>query len=74
MASCSGCDNTWSGLRMAHCPTCHLTFSTPTNFDRHRIGTKVPLVCCPPEDVGLVANDYGTYRQASEPDLTERFH
>lgn len=34
--SCRGCTKRWWGLAMAHCPTCHETFSTVGNFDAHR--------------------------------------
>jgi hypothetical protein len=33
---CGGCANTWTGLAVAHCATCHRTFGTVGAFDRHR--------------------------------------
>lgn len=75
MASCNKCEQKWSGLKMAHCAAgCCKTFSTVSNFDRHRIGVKVPLVCVEPESVGLEANRYGTYRMPSETDIAGKFH
>lgn len=71
MPSCKGCDSTWTGLRMAHCASCHETFSTPGNFDAHRIGVKVPLSCVEPRDVGLEQNSFGTWKMSAEVDLGE---
>ncbi len=34
--TCGGCDNTWTALTAAHCPTCHRTFSAIRHFDTHR--------------------------------------
>lgn len=34
--TCGSCDNTWSGLSMAHCATCHETFGSVDSFDKHR--------------------------------------
>jgi len=36
-------------LKTAHCARCHTTFTTVSNFDRHRPGT-----CLPPTEIGLV--------------------
>lgn len=49
MTRCPKCPAEWTGLKAAHCAACHITFSTPGNFDRHRPGE-----CLPPESVGLV--------------------
>lgn len=36
-ASCGGCDTRWrSSTNIAHCRTCHLTFTSPAGFDAHR--------------------------------------
>lgn len=32
------CDARWGGFNTAHCASCHVTFSTVGNFDRHRRG------------------------------------
>lgn len=50
MITCSGCVNTWSGLTLAHCSGCHLTFSRVSAFDKHRREFR----CEPPESQGLV--------------------
>lgn len=34
--TCSGCPASWTGLNIAHCPSCHNSFSTAALFDRHR--------------------------------------
>lgn len=67
---CSGCDNTWTGMAMAHCPTCHNTFSTVGNFDRHRKDGK----CITPKKAGLVQNKRGTWRMPGERDLAEEWN
>lgn len=36
IASCGGCDATWTGSAAAHCSACHQTFSSGTLFNRHR--------------------------------------
>lgn len=36
IASCSGCDATWTAAAAAHCAACHRTFSSVSLFDRHR--------------------------------------
>ena len=38
IASCGGCDATWTATAAAHCAAagCHQTFSSVTLFDRHR--------------------------------------
>lgn len=32
------CGREWVGAVEAHCTTCHRHFSTPANFDAHRVG------------------------------------
>jgi hypothetical protein len=49
---CGGCDNTWTGLSMAHCTVCHQTFTAVTGFDLHRRRGQ----CRKPESIGLVYN------------------
>jgi hypothetical protein len=37
--TCSGCDNTWTGVNICHCGSgCHRTFSSIALFDAHRAG------------------------------------
>lgn len=49
MANCNGCTQTWTGLKYAHCASCHETFSTVGNFDRHRRSG----VCISPQGCGM---------------------
>jgi hypothetical protein len=49
VAGCSGCPATWRGLRMAHCSSCHVTFSSPGGFDRHRSAG----CCVLPQSLGM---------------------
>lgn len=35
---CGNCPARWWGARIAHCSSCHETFSTVTAFDAHRVG------------------------------------
>jgi hypothetical protein len=61
---CGGCDNRWGGFRTAHCGACHETFTTPANFDRHRLQDE----CAPPADRGLVLNERGQWAQPGRED------
>jgi hypothetical protein len=48
-----------------HCPRCHQTFGTLTDFDDHSVRVSaVPLSwsCKVPEDMGLVRDSTGTWR------------
>ena len=36
---CANCGEEWTGLAVAHCPTCHRTFTTVSAFDKHRTGS-----------------------------------
>lgn len=47
------CGARWTGAKMAHCGSCHLTFSTVSNFDRHRAGTVERRRCLTPTEAGL---------------------
>lgn len=75
--TCRGCDYEWNGFRQAHCSSCHLTFSTPGNFDEHRSPVRGgshrgPMnKCIDPETVGLIQNSFGVYRKLDERDLAE---
>lgn len=35
--TCGGCTAEWQSLLVAHCASCHNTFSTVALFDRHRV-------------------------------------
>ena len=54
-ASCGGCAVTWAGdTARAHCGVCHMTFSSPKTFDKHRWAHARGHGCNTPESVGLV--------------------
>lgn len=36
LITCARCDARWGGLVVAHCGSCHRTFSTARLFDLHR--------------------------------------
>jgi hypothetical protein len=62
---CRKCGATWGmATKTMHCVTCHETFSTPANCDRHQHAKRdgTPWGCRPPAADGLVAepNPYGT--------------
>lgn len=67
MWSCKGCTARWTGMSMAHCPSCHGTFSTVSNFDVHRSGGK----CVAPSSLGLRQNSRGTWLREGERDISE---
>lgn len=54
--TCGRCPNKWTGLLAAHCSACHLTFTSPTAFHKHRH----EFTCKSPADVGLVGHERGT--------------
>lgn len=57
-ARCAGCGAEWVGLKLAHCATCHRTFTSVDAFDRHRIGSQAARRC----DVsGMRRNRRGHY-------------
>lgn len=80
MAKCS-CGSDWSGSNICHCSQCHYTFSTPENFDAHRVplnpgSGRTPAWgslkrCEDPVTLGLVQNDRGTWRKVDEGDVTQ---
>lgn len=51
------CQAWWTGLKTAHCPSCHATFTTISAFDKHRTGSHAydTRTCLDPASVGLVA-------------------
>lgn len=58
--SCGSCDNRWAGASTAHCGGgrgCHVTFSSPSSFDRHRREGR----CLAPAAAGLAALDRAGY-------------
>ena len=54
--SCDECGRGWTGLKECHCGSCHQSFSTEANFDRHRVFD--------------VADDWSTRRCRTEGELT----
>lgn len=71
-AMCNGCDNTWYGLRIAHCGACHLTFLSPTGFDEHRPATGG---CRATEDLrerGMEPDRHGYWRNPMPPEVLSR--
>ena len=66
------CDHTvgWTAGRKCHCAAddCHQTFSTPSNFDKHRVNG----ACVAPQSVGLELNERGVWRQPGETDFHDR--
>lgn len=53
---------------MAHCATCHNTYSTVANYDRH-INNKFEHL--KPASVGLRQNARGTWLMPGEKDVSE---
>lgn len=37
-ASACRCGQSWTGLRIEHCTSCHETFTGTTSGDKHRVG------------------------------------
>lgn len=72
------CGKSWTGLKMAHCASCHETFSTVTTFDLHRVGYVDSRHCLVMpalrDSVGLWQNEYGTWFAEGERDVTEWLH
>lgn len=59
------CGSRWGGGNTAHCGACHHTFTTVSNFDRHRRNGE----CLNPRDAGLIARERPGYTAWSEPGL-----
>jgi hypothetical protein len=56
MISHAACGKSWTGLRRAHCPSCHETFNSDSAADKHRVGKHgIDRRCADPATVGLVA-------------------
>ncbi len=58
--SCGSCTNRWAGSNTAHCGGtrgCHITFSSPSAFDRHRRDGS----CLDPAAAGLAILDRAGY-------------
>jgi hypothetical protein len=72
---CGKCPATWSGAVMCHCRSCHQTFSTPSNFDKHRAGSKNGEFkvgeCSLPSLRGLVLNGRGYWAAPGRDEVTE---
>jgi len=60
---CAKCGDEWTGLAVAHCPTCHRTFTTATALDKHRTGSHPADTrrCLDPAAAGLVPVSRGTW-------------
>jgi hypothetical protein len=67
--SCSGCTNTWGGLKAEHCPECHHTFTGTAAGDKHRTRD---FRCLPPDAAGLVQRDNGVWGLPITPEARER--
>jgi hypothetical protein len=46
----SACGKSWCGVKTSHCGGCHLCFTTPAAFDKHRRRYR----CLDPLEAGLV--------------------
>lgn len=61
--SCSSCGRGWTGLKECHCVTCHESFSTESNFDRHRVfladGDWSGRRCLSPEELSALRTKSG---------------
>lgn len=55
--SCSGCEDKWTGQKVAHCSVCHRGFNTARLFDDHRQRDK----CVDPETIGMVIGFFGRW-------------
>ena len=66
------CGKTWTGLRRAHCPSCHETFNSDSAAEKHRVGKPgIDRRCVDPATVGLIAvqQPWGPCWQAPGSDL-----
>jgi hypothetical protein len=63
MTSCR-CGASWTGLGIAHCAVCHLTFTTVSNFDAH-LDNKAGRCRIPAElrEKGYEPNPAGQWRK-----------
>lgn len=59
---CTPAHINWVGTNKCHCASCCQTFSTVSNFDRHRKGGE----CLPPESAGMHRNKHGVWIQDGE--------
>lgn len=67
MFGCGGCDISFTGTELAHCASCHETFSGYIHFDHHR-KRLLPKkqrdpgsmsVCVSPQSIGMVKGGRG---------------
>jgi hypothetical protein len=70
IASCGGCPARWTGILIAHCGSCHVSFGAPTWFDKHRRLDRCldPIDIRDPEGYQLLREMDGVWRG---PELTE---
>lgn len=67
--TCSGCDNTWTGVTRCHCSGCHRTFAGLTLFDAHRRDIRGQGTCLDPATLDQRYDaEAGTWRG---PELTD---
>jgi hypothetical protein len=68
--TCNTCGDSWTGLRIEHCPSCHFTFTGSSSGDMHRTGdhavTEGPdrRRCLTSEEMrakGMARNDRGQW-------------
>ena len=76
---CGGCPQTWTALGAAHCAACHVTFSTASNFDKHRAGKRIDKrtvvgtgTCTAPAELGMVLNKGGYWGMPADEDALSR--
>lgn len=72
MITHGACGQSWTGLRRAHCPSCHITFNSDSAAEKHRVGKPgIDRRCVDPATVGLIAVEqpWGLCWQAPGSDL-----
>ena len=72
MITHGACGQSWTGLRRAHCPSCHITFNSDSAAEKHRVGKPgIDRRCVDPASVGLIAveQSWGLCWQAPGSDL-----
>lgn len=73
---CLHCGAQWDGYKICHCPTCHLTFTSVTGFDFHRIGSDDARRCRTPDELtekGYQPDEHNRWRKPAPADLQSRF-
>lgn len=79
--TCRICGDRIIGMKLEHCPMCHLTFTCTTAGDRHRVGshgvTEGPnrRRCLTPEEMlngGMTRNTRGRWTSGGLRDFPEK--